>query len=55
MHKGFHFGDYSFEFGKKKKRSLSTNKTDYFGLPYRIYSATNGYQFKDYLRIIAIL
>jgi hypothetical protein len=44
LHKGFTYGDASYNFhGKKKKRDLSTNESDYFGLPYRTYSATNGY------------
>ncbi len=46
LHKGFHYRDSSYnDFGKKKKRSLSTNQSDFFGLPYRIYSATPGYQY----------
>ena len=49
LHKGFHYSDYSIDFGKKKKRSLSTNESDYFGLPYRIYSATPGYPIKDHI------
>jgi hypothetical protein len=52
LHKGFHFRDGSYnDFGKKKKRSLSINESNYFGLPYKIYSATPGYQFKDYISI----
>ena len=47
LHKGFHYSDGSYDFGKKKKRSLSTNESDYFGLPYKIYSATPGYEFKE--------
>ena len=46
LHKGFHFRDGSYDFGKKKKRDfLSNNQSDYFGLPYRIYSATPGYSY----------
>jgi hypothetical protein len=45
LHKGFIYGGGSYnDFGKKKKRGLSSNQSKYFGLPYRIYSATNGYQ-----------
>ena len=47
LHKGFHYSDGSYDFGKKKKRSLSTNESDYFGLPNKIYSATPGYEFKE--------
>ncbi len=47
LHKGFTYGDQSYnDLGKKKKRGLSSNESKYFGLPYRIYSATIGYQQK---------
>ena len=40
------FGDSSYGFGKKKKRGLSSDKSDYYGLPFKIYSSTSGYEFK---------
>ena len=46
LHKDFNTTDYSFEFGRKK-RSLLANSSNYEGLPYRIYSATRGYQNKN--------
>ena len=60
LHKGFHFRDGSYAFGKKKKREdlsidQSINQSDYFGLPYRIYSATPGYQNKTYMRKLIFL
>ena len=39
--------DASIEFGRKK-RDLSENSSNYEGLPYRIYSATPGYQYKNH-------
>ena len=52
LHKGFHYSDSSYNsFGKKKKRDISINQSNYFGLPYLIYSATPGYQYKQYIRI----
>lgn len=55
LHKGFHYRDGNYMFGRKKKRSLSTTSSDYYGLPYRIYYATPGYVYKnnsDYIGII---
>ena len=65
LHKGFHYkdGNYSdgnhrdgnYMFGRKKKRSLSKDISDFYGLPYRIYYATPGYVYKnnsDYIGII---
>ena len=48
LHKGFYYGDSSYSFGKKK-RSLSTNSSNYYGLPYQIYSATPNYPYKSSL------
>jgi hypothetical protein len=51
LHKGFEYGDASYGFGKKKKRSLSKNHFLYhYGLSYQIYSATPGYQRKHSVR-----
>jgi hypothetical protein len=52
LHKGLHYRDGNdrdgnYIFGRKKKRSLSKNSSDYYGLPYRIYSATPGYVYKN--------
>ena len=47
LHKGFYFRDGNYMFGKKRKRGLSKNSSDYYGLPYRIYSATPGYVYKN--------
>jgi hypothetical protein len=51
LHKGLHRDvidkDGSYMFGRKKKHSLSTTSSDYYGLPYRIYSATPGYVYKN--------
>ena len=46
LHKGLDYGDSSYVFGKKKKRSLSSIKSDYYGLPYKIYSSTSGYEYE---------
>ena len=46
LHKGLDFGDSSYGFGKKKKRGLTSDKSDYYGLPFKIYSSTSGYEFK---------
>ena len=47
LHKGLSFGDGSYnDLGRKKKRSLSTNSSTYYNLPYRMYSATPGYSYK---------
>jgi hypothetical protein len=48
LHKGFKTIDSSYGFGRKK-RSLSANSSNYEGLPYRIYSATPGYQYKKWI------
>ena len=40
------YGDSSYVFGKKKKRGLSSDKSDYYGLPYKIYSSTSGYEYE---------
>ena len=54
LHKGFDYEDSSYAFGKKKKRSLLTNHSYYYGLPYQIYSATPGYQRKHSIRKIIL-
>lgn len=46
LHKEFNTSDYSFEFGKKK-RSLSENNSFYYGMPYKIYSSTPNYKYKN--------
>ncbi len=46
LHKGFHYRDGNYLFGRKKKRSLSTTGSNYYGLPYSIYSATPNFNFK---------
>ena len=46
LHKEFNTSDYSFEFGKKK-RSLSENSSLYYGMPYKIYSSTPNYKYKN--------
>jgi hypothetical protein len=47
LHKGLHYRDGNYMFGRKKKRSLSTTSSDYYGLPFHIYSATPGYVYKN--------
>jgi len=47
LHKGFHYRDSSYNDFGKKKRGLSTKISYYLGLPYRIHSATPGYQYKE--------
>lgn len=49
LHKGFHYKDGSYQYLGRKRRSLSANSSNYYGLPYQIYSATSGYQFKKYI------
>ena len=53
LHKGFYYNGYSNKDNEieTRKRSLSTNQSSYYGTPYRIYSATPGYQYKDRIRI----
>jgi len=53
LHKGFHFNGYSNKENEieTRKRSLSKNQSYYYGMPYRIYSATPGYKYKDRIRI----
>jgi hypothetical protein len=46
LHKGLNYGDSSYGFGKKKKRGLLSDKSDYYGLPYKIYSSTSGYEYE---------
>ena len=56
LHKGFHYTDSSYnDFGKKKKRSLSINESKYYGLPYRIYSATPNYSLKSHIRNLSLI
>ncbi len=47
LHKGFHYGDSSYNDFGKKKRDISKNISLYFGIPYKIYSATNNYKYKS--------
>ncbi len=49
MHKGFKTEDKSYQDFGRKKRSLSENSSNYDGLPYQIYSATPGYQYKEFV------
>jgi hypothetical protein len=55
LHKGFHYGDGNYKFGRKKKRGLSTTGSNYYGLPYSIYSATPNFKFKNGNRYIGII
>ena len=49
LHKGHSFGDSSYAFGRK--RSLSSNSSTYYNVPYRIHSATPGYPYQVQLCI----
>jgi hypothetical protein len=49
LHKGFKTEDKSYQDFGRKKRSLSENSSNYDGLPYQIYSATPGYQYKEFV------
>jgi len=42
LHKGLNYGDSSYVFGKKKKRGLLSDKSDYYGLPYTIHRKNFG-------------
>lgn len=58
LHKGFFYGDYSYQLPVKKKRNDDLRKylkpshknLNYFGLPFRIYSATSDYTLKQQIR-----
>ena len=50
LHKGFHYGDSSYNDFGKKKRDLATNISLYFGIPYKIYSASSNYTLKPQIR-----
>ena len=54
LHKGFHYGDGNYKFGRKKKRGLSTTGSNYYGLPYTIYSSAPSYQYKNHISNIII-
>lgn len=50
LHKGLDYGDGNYHFGKKKKRALSSSRSDYYGLTFIIYSSTPGYEYKRKIR-----
>ncbi len=47
LHKGLHYSDFSYNDFGRKKRSLLTNDSNYYGLPYKIHSATPGYKHRN--------
>ena len=55
LHKGFIYsiGSHNYFAGDesdlKKKRTVA-NESNYYGIPFKIYSATPGYQYKDQIR-----